>query len=41
MSAWPFPPRDGPVPWTAQQKRDYERQQQQQREPAAWIGDLT
>lgn len=27
---WPFPPANGPIPWTAKQKQEYERQQQQQ-----------
>ena len=22
---WPFPPPTGPVPWTAKQKKEYER----------------
>jgi hypothetical protein len=33
---WPFPPPCGPVPWTAKQKRDYERQQRDKREEAPW-----
>lgn len=31
---WPFPPITGPVPWTAQQIREYQRQQREQ-QPAA------
>ena len=27
---WPFPPLTGPVPWTAKQIKEYERQQRQQ-----------
>ena len=26
MNTWPFPPPGGPVPWTPQQQRAYERQ---------------
>lgn len=31
---WPFPPITGPVPWTVQQIREYQRQQREQ-QPAA------
>lgn len=27
---WPFPPLGGPVPWTAKQIAEYERQQREQ-----------
>lgn len=27
---WPFPPATGPVPWTAKQQADYQRQQRDQ-----------
>jgi len=27
---WPFPPATGPVPWTAQQIKDYAQQQRAQ-----------
>jgi len=36
---WPFPPPEGPTPWTPEQVRDYQRQQQQTRQnapPAPW-----
>lgn len=31
---WPFPLPTGPVPWTSQQIREYQRQQREQ-QPAA------
>jgi hypothetical protein len=37
---WPFPPPEGPIPWTPKQVRDYQRQQEERaREgapPAPW-----
>ena len=27
MTVWPFPPTGGPIPWTPQQRKDYQRQQ--------------
>ena len=30
MNTWPFPPPGGPVPWTPEQIKEYERQQRQQ-----------
>lgn len=29
---WPFPPLTGPIPWTAKQIKEYERQQREQAE---------
>lgn len=37
MKTWPFPPPGGPVPWTAEQKRAYQRQQHKDWEEAPWI----
>jgi hypothetical protein len=37
MTTWPFPPPGGPVPWTAQQERDYQRQQREQLPEAPWV----
>lgn len=34
---WPFPPANGPTPWTPGQLRDYQRKQLQQTEEAPWI----
>jgi hypothetical protein len=34
MNTWPFPPPGGPVPWTAKQQREYQRQQRDQTEEA-------
>ena len=31
---WPFPPPTGPIPWTAKQEREYQRQQREQAEEA-------
>lgn len=31
---WPFPPANGPTPWTPGQLRDYQRQQREQTEEA-------
>ena len=31
---WPFPPPTGPVPWTPQQQRAYQRQQRKHWEDA-------
>ena len=28
--SWPFPPPGGPVPWTPDQIKEYERQQREQ-----------
>ena len=36
MNTWPFPPITGPVPWTAKQVRDYERQQREQQPAPFW-----
>jgi hypothetical protein len=33
---WPFPPANGPTPWTPGQLRDYKRKQLQQTEEAPW-----
>jgi len=33
---WPFPPPGGPVPWTAEQVRDYQRQQRENAPTAPW-----
>lgn len=33
---WPFPPANGPTPWTPGQLRDYQRKQLQQTEDAPW-----
>jgi hypothetical protein len=37
---WPFPPPEGPTPWTPEQVRDYQRQQEEQTRqsapPAPW-----
>lgn len=33
---WPFPPANGPTPWTPGQLRAYQRQQLQQTEEAPW-----
>jgi hypothetical protein len=30
IAMWPFPPPQGPTPWTAKQKADYAKQQRQQ-----------
>jgi len=30
MNTWPFPPPSGPVPWTPQQEREYQRRQREQ-----------
>lgn len=34
---WPFPPANGPTPWTPGQLRDHQRKQLQQTEDAPWI----
>ena len=34
---WPFPPANGPTPWTPDQLRDHQRQQREQTEEAPWI----
>lgn len=40
MDNWPFPPPGGPIPWTAEQERQYQREQAQkqrdQMEEAPW-----
>jgi hypothetical protein len=34
---WPFPPPEGPTPWTPEQVRDYQRQHPPEpAEPAPW-----
>lgn len=33
---WPFPPANGPTPWTPAQQRAYQRKQLQQTEEAPW-----
>ena len=30
MTVWPFPPPGGPVPWTPEQIKEYERQKRDQ-----------
>ncbi|UOF78463.1 hypothetical protein [Caudoviricetes sp.] len=30
MTVWPFPGPSGPIPWTAQQERQYQAQQRNQ-----------
>lgn len=30
MNTWPFPPPNGPTPWTPTQERAYQRQQRGQ-----------
>jgi hypothetical protein len=30
MDNWPFPPPGGPIPWTAEQERAYQREQRKQ-----------
>jgi len=32
MSDWPFPPLEGPTPWTAEQEAAYQRRKRQQEE---------
>jgi hypothetical protein len=32
---WPFPPPGGPTPWTPEQVRDYQRQQEERAREAA------
>lgn len=34
--SWPFPAPSGPVPWTAQQEREYQRQQRDNVGEAPW-----
>lgn len=34
--AWPFPPPGGPVPWTAKQRKQYERQEREKLPPAPY-----
>lgn len=33
---WPFPPATGPIPWTAKQIKEYEKQQREQQGDAPW-----
>jgi hypothetical protein len=35
---WPFPPPGGPIPWTPEQVREYNKQQQPPKDapPAPW-----
>jgi hypothetical protein len=33
---WPFPPANGPTPWTPAQEQAYKRKQLQQTEEAPW-----
>ena len=33
---WPFPPPTGPVPWTPEQIKEYERQQREETEDAPY-----
>lgn len=35
--SWPFPPANGPTPWTPAQEQAYQRQQREQTEEAPWI----
>jgi hypothetical protein len=32
---WPFPPPGGPIPWTPEQVRDHQRQQEKRAREAA------
>lgn len=38
---WPFPPAAGPVPWTAKQIKEYERQQRERQPSAPFIESST
>jgi hypothetical protein len=33
---WPFPPPGGPIPWTPEQVRDYQRRARDAAPPAPW-----
>ena len=33
---WPFPPATGPIPWTAKQIKEYEKQKREQQGDAPW-----
>jgi hypothetical protein len=33
---WPFPSPNGPIPWTAKQKTDYERAKREKQGDAPW-----
>lgn len=33
---WPFPPPGGPIPWTPEQVREYERRARETAPPAPW-----
>jgi hypothetical protein len=35
-STWPFPPPGGPVPWTAKQRKEYERREREKLPPAPY-----
>jgi hypothetical protein len=32
MDNWPFPPPGGPIPWTPEQERAYQREQRKQQQ---------
>jgi hypothetical protein len=34
---WPFPPANGPTPWTPAQEQAYQRQQREKLGEAPWI----
>lgn len=36
MNTWPFPPPGGPVPWTPEQIKEYERKKKDDYEPAPY-----